>query len=242
MTHTNSVFTHAILDRLDATIEQYEGAMKLLTNTLPDANSRKSKNILLQLRQEIMNVRAEAVVTLTRLNTFGATLETMAHPDAGVDVVLADVLKWFLLLTECERMFISLYDADEQVFVMSVNEGWMDNELRPMEHTISETVLQEVRKSKDIFSSSNVDMASDSYQKSGSWRIPLRIVIGVPLLWDGELIGVFYGDRKLSSGVLSRDMLPLLKLYAAQAAIAIHNAQLFAALTEQVSKEKKGQN
>ena len=239
MNQPNSAFTHAVLDRLDAVIEQYEDTMKLLSDTLPDASTRKSKGVLIRLRHEIVSVRQEAVATLTRLNTFGATLETMAHPEAGVDSALADVLKWFLLLTECERMFISLYDADEQAFIMSVNEKWIDAELRPMEHTISETVLQEVEKSKDIFSSSNVDMASDSYQKSGSWRMPLRSVIGIPLLWNNQLIGIFYGDRKITSGMLSRDMLPLLKLYAAQAAIAIRNAQLFATLTQE--KEKKGQ-
>lgn len=232
MTQPDFDFKHTILARLDATIEQYEDTIKTLTNTLPNASMRKSKGILMQLRREILNVREEAVTTLSRLNTFGATLETMAHPDAGVDVVLADVLKWFLLLTECERAFISLYDADEQEFILSINHGWMDAELRPMEHTISETMLQEVKQSKDIFSSSNADMASDSYQKSGSWRMPLRIVMGIPLLWNNELIGVFYGDRKITSGVLAQDMMPLLKLYAAQAAIAIRNAQLFAKLVD----------
>jgi len=230
MQQSDSMFTHTILDRLDATIERYEDTMIQLTNTLPDVTTRKSKPILTLLQREISNVREEAVSTLTRLNTFGATLETMAHPEAGVDVVLDDILKWFLLLTECERMFISLYDVDKQEFVMSVNDRWVDAELRPTEHTISEKVIQEVQTSKDIFSSSNVDMASNSYQKSGSWRMPLRSVMGIPLLWDNQLIGIFYGDRKITSGMLPRDMLPLLKLYAAQAAIAIRNAQLFATL------------
>ncbi len=241
MQQPNSIFTHTILARLDATIEQYEDIMKQLTDALPDATTRKSKGILTLLKREISNVREEAVSTLTRLNTFGATLETMAHPEAGVDVVLDDVLKWFLLLTECERMFISLYDADGEEFVMSVNDGWADAELRPIEHTISDKVLQEVKQSKDIFMSSNVDLASDSYQKSGSWRMPLRSVIGIPLFWNAQLIGIFYGDRKITSGMLSRDMLPLLKLYAAQAAIAIRNGQLFATLTQPETDNKKGQ-
>jgi GAF domain-containing protein len=237
MSQPDLSFSHTILERLDATIEQYENTMKELTDTLPNATTRKSKSILVQLRREVLSVREEAISTLTRLNTFGATLQTMAHPEAGVQVVLDDVLKWFLLLTECERTFISLYDPHEKEFVMSVDIGWMDADLRPMEHGISEVVLKEVKQSRDIFSSSNVDMASDSYQKSGSWQIPLRSVFGVPLLWEDELIGIFYGDRKITSGVLSRDMFPLLKLYAAQAAIAIHNAQLFATL-----KEEKGQS
>lgn len=240
MQQPNSVFTHTILARLDATIQQYEDTMKQLTDALPDATTRKSKRVLTLLQREISNVREEAVSTLTRLNTFGATLETMAHPEAGVDIVLDDVLKWFLLLTECQRMFISLYDADEQEFVMNVNDGWADAELRPIEQTISDKVLVEVKKSNDIFLSSNVDLASDSYQKSGSWRMPLRSVIGIPLLWNNQLIGIFYGDRKITSGMLSRDMLPLLKLYAAQAAIAIRNAKLFATL-QPAPDNKKGQ-
>ena len=95
MTQPDFDFKHTILARLDATIEQYEDTMKTMTNTLPNANMRKSKGILMQLRREILNVREEAVTTLKQLNTFGATLETMAHPEAGVTVVVADVLKWF---------------------------------------------------------------------------------------------------------------------------------------------------
>ena len=234
MNQPDFAFKHTILERLDAAIEQYEDTMKTLTNTLPDASMRKSKSILMQMRREILNVREEAVATLTRLNMFGATLETMARPEAGLDAVLADVLRWFLLLTECERTFISLYDADEKEFVLSVDHGWMSDELRPMEHTISETVLKKVKQSQDLFSSSNVDMASDSYQKSGSWRVPIRMVIGIPLNWNNELIGIFYGDRKITSGALAQDMIPLLKLYAAQAAVAIRNAQLVAKLSNEL--------
>lgn len=229
---TQPDFKHSILERLDATIEQFEDALGELADDMQDTKMRKGKFIMLQLRKELSNIREEAVATLTRLNTFGATLETMAHPESGVHQVLGDVFKWFLLLTECERAFLSLYDENEDSFIMTVDHDWIGADIRPMEHGISEAVLKEVRKSRDLISSSNVDMASASYHKSGSWRIPLRTVIGIPLLWEDQLIGVFYGDKKITSGVVSRDMLPLFKLYAAQAAIAIHNAQLFANLSD----------
>ena len=231
MTQTNSTFKHAVLARLDATIERLESTTNALTDALSDADMRKSKSLLLQTHEEILNIRAEAVATLTRLNTFGATLEIMGHPEAGVDMALSDVLKWFLLLTECERAFISLYDAEEEEFILKIDQDWLDVELRPVELTISEKVMSEVRQSKDIFSSSNADLATDSYQKSGSWRFPIRTVIGIPLIWEDDLIGIFYGDKKITSGVMPRDMLPLFKLYAAQATIAIRNAQLFAKLS-----------
>lgn len=76
-----------------------------------------------------------------------------------------------------------------------------------------------------------MDMADDSYQKSGSWRVPLRTVLGIPILWNDDLVGIFYGDKKITSGAVSQDMNPLFKLYGAQAAIAIRNAQRFAELS-----------
>lgn len=230
---TQPDFKHSIFAQLDATIERFEETLKDLTGELTDSTTtRRSKHILTQLRREVLDVRDAASSTLTRLNTFGATLDIMAAPEDGVDAVMTEVMRWFFLLTQCERGFISLYDKDEEAFVLSVSENWMDVEIRPMEHTITETILSEVQKSNDIFTSSNMEMASSSYQKSGSWRMPLRTVIGIPLIRRGELIGVFYGDKKITSGVVSQDMMPLFKLYGAQAAIAIRNAQVFATLSQ----------
>lgn len=231
MSQSNPTFQHTILARLDAAIEQFEVTLKAAEDTKqPDTQSRRNQYVLLQTRQEILNVREAAVDTLTRLNTFGATLDIMAEPEVGVKKVVNDVLNWFVLLTVCDRALISLYSEGKKIFEVAASVGWLDGELRPEEQTISEAVIKNARQTREIFSSSNMDMASEQYQKSGSWRIPLRTVFGVPLLWNDKLIGVFYGDRKISSGTVSQDMMPLVKLYAAQAAIAIRNAQLFATL------------
>lgn len=233
MTQLDFMLKHSILARLDATIEHFEETIQNFdsANSKTDSHMRRNKFTLLQTRQEILNVREAAVATLTRLNTFGATLEIMAKPEQGVDPTIADVMKWFLLLTECDRAFISLRDQKHDGFLMHSGHEWVESEIRAEEVTISEAVLDKVRKTKDIFSSSNMDMASTQYQKSGSWRIPLRMVIGIPMVLDEKIVGIFYGDRKITSGTLAQDMMPLFKLYGAQAAVAIRNAQLFAELS-----------
>jgi|GEM_PF-1895083 len=231
---TQPDYKHSIFARLDATIDQFEDTMKEVRNnesSTSDSTMRKANFILLQLRKEIYDVREEAQSTLTRLNTFGATLEIMANPEVEVDTLMVDITRWFMLLTQCERGLLSLYNKDKDVFQLAYDENWSDAELRPMEHTISEMVIKQVKKSKDILTSSNMDMADDSYQKSGSWRVPLRTVLGIPILWNDDLVGIFYGDKKITSGAVSQDMNPLFKLYGAQAAIAIRNAQRFAELS-----------
>lgn len=234
MSQLDFMLKHSVLARLDATIEHFDDVVGKLnaTENKADSQMRRNQFLLLQTRQEILNVREAAVATLTRLNTFGATLEIMAQPEIGVDRVVEDVMKWYILLTECDRAFLMLRDEKNNGYLTSIVHEWVEAELRAEERTVSEAVLDKVRKTRDIFSSSNMDMASTQYQKSGSWRIPLRTVIGIPMVVNEQIIGIFYGDRKITSGTLSQDMLPLFKLYAAQAAIAIHNSQLFAKLTE----------
>lgn len=231
---TKPDFRHSILARLDATIKQFEDNLQEFKDKPTDSSEmRRSNFILLQIRREILNVREAAQDTLTQLNTFGATLEVMSKPEDGVDAVIGEVMRWFMLLSQCERGILALYDKDADSFEIKINENW--HEVRPMEEAVSEHVMKAVKKSPNVLSSSNVDLASASYQKSGSWRVPLRTVLGIPLVWGEDFVGVFYGDKKITSGVVSQDMNPLFKLYGAQVAIAIRNAQRFAELTQDQS-------
>lgn len=229
---TQPHFQHSILARLDASIEQLETSLGDFKDTAKDTSEMRRANfILLQVRREIYNVRDAARSTLTQLNTFGATLDVMSKPESGVDAIIADVMGWFMLLSQCERGLIAFYSSDTNEFEIQATEKWDEEEVRPMEQNISELVLKEVKKSNDVLTSSNMDMASSSYQKSGSWRVPLRTVLGIPIIWHEDFVGVFYGDKKITSGAVSQDMNPLFKLYGAQAAIAIRNAQRFADLS-----------
>lgn len=239
MAESFSNYTHSILERLDASIQQLKTTTEALESIDPNPNIRKARGILTQTSKDIQTIRDEAQNTLTRLNTFGATLETLANPDSGIEVAVGDVFRWFLLLTECERAYISLYDKETDAFVIQVEQAWHESEIQPIDEVVSDNLIKKVIEIRDMFTSSNMDMASDSYHKSGSWRIPLRTVFGIPLMVGDELIGIFYGDKKITSGIVQRDMMPLFKLYAAEAAIAVRNAVLFAEIKQQIESLTK---
>jgi len=230
MVQSRDSYNHSLFEKLDAAIEQLNSTSQELNAVEPDASIRKAQSIITQMTQDIESIRHEATTTLKRLSMFGATLETLARPEQGIDAVTADVFRWCLLLTEAERAFLSLYNAEEDALILKEEFAWMETELRPIEQIVSENTVAKVMETRDVITTGNIEMASDSYTKSGSWRIPLRTVIGIPFIFDGEIIGVFYGDKKIVSGMIQRDMLALFKLYAAQAAIAIRNARLFAEL------------
>lgn len=78
--------------------------------------------------------------------------------------------------------------------------------------------------SKENFT--NIQEASDHSK--------LKSLISVPLLLDHQPIGVMTVHQYISEGKLSEEDLHLLEGFAAQAAIAIHNAQLYQEKNEQL--------
>ena len=60
-----------------------------------------------------------------------------------------------------------------------------------------------------------------------------RSILCVPLLKQGELIGILYLENNLTPRVFTPDRLAILELLASQAAISLENARLYAGLTRE---------
>jgi predicted ATPase len=69
----------------------------------------------------------------------------------------------------------------------------------------------------------------------------LRSVLCLPLVKRGELTGVLYLENNLAPRVFTPDRLAVLELLAAQAAISLKNAQLYADLQQENSERRKAQ-
>ncbi|HEY0707775.1 MAG TPA: response regulator, partial [Polyangia bacterium] len=81
-----------------------------------------------------------------------------------------------------------------------------------------------------------LDDASDSPLFSNDEyvrRHPPLSVLCLPLLQQGTLRGVIYLENRLTSAAFTADRLALLVIIAAQAAVSLENARLYAALTEE---------
>jgi signal transduction histidine kinase len=68
-----------------------------------------------------------------------------------------------------------------------------------------------------------------------------RSILCLPLVKRGELTGVLYLENNLAPGVFTADRLAVLELLAAQAAISLKNAQLYAELQQENSERRKAQ-
>src|SRR5260221_983187 len=68
-----------------------------------------------------------------------------------------------------------------------------------------------------------------------------RSMLCLPLLKQGELIGVLYLENNLTPRVFTRDRLAVLELLASQAAISLENARLYADLRQENSDRTKAE-
>ena len=66
-----------------------------------------------------------------------------------------------------------------------------------------------------------------------------RSVLCLPLITQARVIGVLYLENNLSPGVFAPSRMPVLKLLASQAAIALENARLYRDLAEREAKIRR---
>lgn len=67
----------------------------------------------------------------------------------------------------------------------------------------------------------------------------IRSVLCLPLVKQGEVVGVLYLENNLAPGVFTSSRTAVLELLAGQAAISLENARLYAELTEENARRKE---
>ncbi|PMV16382.1 hypothetical protein C1Y27_31395, partial [Pseudomonas sp. GW704-F2] len=68
-----------------------------------------------------------------------------------------------------------------------------------------------------------------------------RSILCLPLINHARIIGALYLENRLTSHVFATARIPVLKLFAAQAAIALENARLHADLLRENGQRKRAE-
>src|SRR5258708_35617883 len=64
----------------------------------------------------------------------------------------------------------------------------------------------------------------------------LLLVLCLPLILHGQVIGVLYADSRAERGIFRDDVIPLLSAFATQAAIAIQNGSTFGQVNDNIAQ------
>lgn len=168
---------------------------------------------------------------LTRLEDLKSILEISIAINASfiLDDMLQVVMEKAVELLGAERGFIMLLDKQDNLRFQTAHNIKKEDTSREnfkISHSIANRVVQD---GKSIYTSDARDDERYASQQSVV-ELNLRSIMCVPLKIKSSIIGVIYLDNSSRAKLFLKSDLVLFELLAQQAAIAIHNAQLYSRL------------
>ena len=208
---------------------QLRSKLQTVRASLPPDTLETLSNLetrLFQVSGQVFAVEEERSKLLALANTTQAVNSSLE-----LDEVLQLVMDTIVRLTEAERGFLMLRDAQGQM-VTRIARNWEQESINPNEFAISRTIIQRVIETGEPVLTTNAQEDPRFGGKESIVAYNLRSILCVPLQAKTELIGVIYADNRIRSGIFNEAELDLLNVFANQAAIAIENARLFASVRQ----------
>lgn len=143
-----------------------------------------------------------------------------------LQVVLDQVMDAIIQLTEAERGFLMLLN-DDGAFDVRVARNLDQETLDSSDFAYSRTITRHVVNTGQPVVTTNAQTDPRFMDQASIVAHALRSIMATPLRARGRIIGVVYVDNRIRTGLFSEEDLALLDALAAQAAIAIDNAQLY---------------
>lgn len=212
--HTGSIDHRESTDRIqvDHVLAEMEQALNDIISENPRIDTRSADGAI-------------------RLDDLKAILEVSLAINASLDLeeILQTVMTKAVELLSAERGFIMLLDKQGKLQFKTAHNIHEDaaDELFRISYSIANQTASDGR---SIYTSDAQQDERYANQKS-IVELHLRSIMCVPLKIINRVIGVIYLDNSFQAKLFLKSDMYLFELFAQQAAMAIHNAQLYARLS-----------
>lgn len=216
----------ALISELNTALQSQIAFLRPRGMTLPTGTLERLNDI----RQRIETMGRTLTAGQIELRQLRALAQTTAllNSSLDVDTVLNTVMDTVVQLTGAERGFILLKNEATGEIEFRIARGIDREQLGREDFKISNTIIREVLTSGAPVLTDNA-RADDRFVGNDSIvGYGLRSILAVPLVSNGEVIGVVYCDNRILAGLFKAHEKDLLQAFAGQAAVAIQNARLFA--------------
>jgi PAS domain S-box-containing protein len=173
----------------------------------------------------------------SELRQLRALAQTTALINSTLDLneVLRQVMDTVISLTGAERGFVMLKNESGELEVRVAQDIDLEA-LDTSDFLVSSTIINEVVQSGQAVLTDNAGNDPRYQDQKSILRGAFRSILAVPLRVRDAVTGVVYCDNRILAGVFKEHDLNLLRAFAEQAAVALHNARLFEAARRQVAE------
>ena len=213
-------FAHRISIRTDDELEALASEFNRMAERLQESYATLEGKVAERTKD-----LTEALQQLKALAAVGQTVNS----SLDLETVLGTILAHACTLADADGGAIYVFDEPSGTFGLAATHS-MDEELvqaiRAVQIRLGETVVGQCAVERDAVQVPELKRESDFPLRSAMLRAGIRALLGVPLLRDQAVTGALIVRRK-RPGVFAKGEVDLLKSFAAQSALAIHNARLF---------------
>ncbi len=157
-------------------------------------------------------------------------LGALTKPESLLENIMSSIFDMF---PHADRAFIMLRDSINGKLVPAMGSSRDKGKQSTEEFPVSRTIVNAVMENKQSILSSDAQKDDRFISQQSIVSLSIRSLMCAPFICKGEILGVINVDTMSSRHAFSSDDLAMLTGIAGQAAIAIKNAELYAAVEKE---------
>jgi GAF domain-containing protein len=246
-------------DKPTSTVEQYRASIKALEDKIEQMDELVARilsgmkgqggfglddlsRLILQIRtQYLVAVQRESrhmteeILRMEELMRIGALVTTSLE----LDKVLEDVMDTVIGLTGAERAYLMLIHPETGDLETHAARNWDKETVLAADVSFSSSVVSEAIENKKTVVTVNA-AGDERFQNAQSVTgNVLRSILCIPLLLQGQVLGVLYADNRIAMGVFDNSIVPVITAFGVQAATAIANARQFGQVKDDLEEAQE---
>jgi transcriptional regulator with GAF, ATPase, and Fis domain len=225
------------VDRLDAAMEQTLQALRKrgIQPSVDLTGMMRSVRRDLEVITTTAGQDAERVRQLQEL----VRVSALVNSSLDLDLVLEDVMDTVIHLAGAERGYLVLIDKRTGDLDLRTARNWDRENMADGEAIFSRGIINAAIAQKEPILTTNAQQDARFQAMQSVVQHALRSIVCVPMIVRDEVVGVLYADNKIGQGVFNPENLPILGVFANQAAVAIQNARVHGKVKADLAKAEQ---
>jgi len=191
-----------------------------------------------QINHELQATSEQVHNTLHNMQQLQHLIQQSAviNSSLELDQVLENVIDTVIALTGAQRAYLMLREPGKEELTIRTARNMDREHLEAQRVMYSRKVVALAIQHAAPVITTNAQLDDRLVGSESIADMSLLLVLCLPLMLHGRVIGVLYADSRAERGIFRDDVIPLLSAFATQAAIAIQNASAFGEVKDNLAQ------